>query len=338
MINQSIRDFNCGLISHGSPSRSSITVTWGLDDEATNLRVKAAHNALESLKFVVEQMQTPAPRLPNFRNYAVVLYWKLALTVNNALPQVDEQDSSEDGALQNDAWSSIPERPFGRYKRTRVENDELKPYQKNRGNNISCTSICVTKAISIGVCKMWMRCHENSQWYSGTGWLLDEQTVITAAHNVNAIGRNRKAEHVKNVVVSSGYSGKKTVTTNDVEIRRGKAVVVHSGYYAKDSKSHHSWWEKYDLAAIRLDKPFQKAEPFRWVNTPPVANHIKIQVVGYPDDLPTDDIEEQGHVMYSSEQTLTYDLQRDQKDQLDYVLDTNSGRKMLSLVCVTVKT
>ena len=165
-----------------------------------------------------------------------------------------------------------------------------------------------------------MRYHEDLQWYGGTGWMIDNRTVVTAAHNLCRSSIDNSAEHVKNVLVTIGYSGEESTKSNEIETRRGKSIAVHSGYFAQTSREYR----KYDIAAIRLERPFDNVEPMRWQITPHAANEITIQVVGYPEDLPLDDENKQGEIMYSSEQKVTFDL-KEQNDRLIYKLDTAGG-------------
>ena len=133
-------------------------------------------------------------------------------------------------------------------------------------------------------------------------------------------------EHVKEIHIATGFNGQNWVnSTTEPQFRRGASVVVHFGYYAQNSQYHHAMTgQEYDIAAIRLETPFEQVESYSWESTPIEANEITIRVIGYPSDLPIDEPEEKGNVMFSAGQRITYKLGGIQ-NRLAYKLDTYSG-------------
>ena len=85
-----------------------------------------------------------------------------------------------------------------------------------------------------------MKFHTKAQWYSGTGWLIDKQTAITAAHNFypKAIDTSNQSPAVAStsyaevVIVTIGSSGTQNTDADKAEIRRGKSVAVHLDYHS----------------------------------------------------------------------------------------------------------
>ena len=177
-----------------------------------------------------------------------------------------------------------------------------------------------------------MRYHERSGWASGSGWLIDDRTVVTAAHNLYDSAGSKK-EHAKNVLVAIGYSGKQTKDENTPEIQLGKSAAVHLGYYNQNPKSYDPEWQKYDIAIIRLENSFKEPNPLLFENTPYMESNVAIEVVGYPGDLPQNaPDDEKGGIMYRARERINCDLQKD-KYQLLYRLDTYPGKHLAISPC-----
>ena len=169
-----------------------------------------------------------------------------------------------------------------------------------------------------------MKFHNDSGWFGGTGWLIDEKTVVTAAHNLYDKSTGGVTRYAEVVFVTIGSSGTETEETDKAERLRGKSVAIHLGFYSKDPSSHDAWWKKHDMAAIKLGNPFRNSKCFEWRTTPLQEKDVTIEVVGYPGDLPS--TADKGLVMYKAQQCINIDLKRD-RHQLTYQLDTAQGRK-----------
>lgn len=168
-----------------------------------------------------------------------------------------------------------------------------------------------------------MKFHDESSWLGGTGWLIDEKTVVTAAHNLYEKPTKGATRYAEVVFVTIGSSGTETQKTDKAERRRGKSAAIHLGFYSQDPNSHDAWWEKYDMAVIRLEDPFRESKCFEWRTTPLQEKDVTIEVVGYPGDLPS--TADEGLIMYKAQQCIDLNLKRD-GHQLSYQLDTAKGR------------
>jgi V8-like Glu-specific endopeptidase len=150
----------------------------------------------------------------------------------------------------------------------------------------------------------------------GTGWLINDDTVITAAHNLYS---PIEKSHAIDVRVHIGYTQEQTTTHLKSEERRAQAAAVHWGYYATGQR-------QYDFAILRLKSPFQDARAIPFKNTPLlIPNETKVRVLGYPGDLPLEDEHLRGHIMYRSQcRVKAHDL-KENGYQIEYLLDTAGG-------------
>jgi V8-like Glu-specific endopeptidase len=158
--------------------------------------------------------------------------------------------------------------------------------------------------------------HEPETVGIGTGWLIDHDTVVTAAHNLYS---PTEKSHAIDIRIHIGYTQEKTTAHVRSEERRAQAVAVHWGYYATGQP-------QYDFAIVRLKSPFQKVRAIPFKKTPSVIpSATKLRVLGYPGDLPMDDQQLKGHIMYSSQcRVKAHDLEENGY-LIEYLLDTAGG-------------
>lgn len=134
-----------------------------------------------------------------------------------------------------------------------------------------------------------MRFQKDDGTFGGTGWLIDKETVVTAAHCLYDPKYDTFATTVDVFVgISMQWSQDKT----EQEQRRASSVAVHWGYYA-------GYGTPYDFAILKLDQPFKDIVAVSAGNCPKDVD-FKIRVVGFPGDLPSGHWR-QGLDMYFSE-------------------------------------
>lgn len=145
----------------------------------------------------------------------------------------------------------------------------------------------------------------------GSGWLLDDQTVVTCAHNV--YDHDNRAFAVS-VMVMIGLNEKDARMATQRETRWGQSVAINYGYYAARQTRH-------DLAMIKLAKPFQHGSSIAWRDCPDKIN-MTVRVVGYPGDLGRP----KGSQMHFSECLTGVCKLSQQEYKLQYMLDTEGGK------------
>ena len=145
----------------------------------------------------------------------------------------------------------------------------------------------------------------------GTGWLINNFTVVTAAHNLYSPLDESYASEVKvQVGVTKG--------SKNVETRWGHFVAIHRGFYAARKRQN-------DMAMIKLESPFDNVVPILCSNAPLVETEKRsLRVVGYPGNRGGAG-EHQGKIMHVSEGAHAgWDLK-----STDYIfrhhLDTDNG-------------
>ncbi|KAJ8130407.1 hypothetical protein O1611_g3224 [Lasiodiplodia mahajangana] len=132
----------------------------------------------------------------------------------------------------------------------------------------------------------------------GTGFLIDDRTVITVAHNV----------------------------LHDFELCTfADRIDVHIGYWGSNHIQHET------RTVIRVSEPFRHVDEYlRYETCPAYGAGRKIAVVGYPCNIPRG---AGGQYMYESQGITNHDLIGD-KHVLTHLLDTrggNSGSPVLEL-------
>ncbi|XDG03192.1 hypothetical protein ABKA04_002807 [Annulohypoxylon sp. FPYF3050] len=115
------------------------------------------------------------------------------------------------------------------------------------------------------ICKLIIQ-GQNGIICCGTGFLINNRTVVTAAHNVCD-------DYATSIEVHVGYCEGNHVQH---ETRWGKHVAINLGYH--NYKDH-----VYDFAVIRLNKPFNKVREYIQCRSSS-TEHPEIAVVGYPQD------------------------------------------------------
>jgi len=150
--------------------------------------------------------------------------------------------------------------------------------------------------------------------YSGSGWLIDKSTVVTAAHNLYDPVRKHFARQI--TVYIGITNGKKKHPR--VETRAAQFAAVHWGYFAASLRQN-------DFAVLKLQNGFDDVTPIECKVAAP-AGKIHLEVVGYPGDMGIKGKDE-GWVMYKSHSDYRYNLVED-----DYLLhhkcDTYPGWRL----------
>ena len=175
----------------------------------------------------------------------------------------------------------------------------------------------------------------------GTGSLIEQDVVVTAAHNVY-----RHAEYppsggviskaiANRIIVQRGWSTSNT---------RGNVVSTHSTHYGSVAAVNPNYviektgTVEYDFAIIKLTSPVKGVQPLRYKNYPTLSADQQLCTHGYPNDKPHPDDSKLG-VGYATRGSYPLDRQADetrpfesfgQGDRLDgevlyHSMATNSG-------------
>lgn len=148
-----------------------------------------------------------------------------------------------------------------------------------------------------------------SHVYVGTGWLIGNDLVATAGHNVF----DKRMGNVKCCEVFVGYGlTPKTL----VQRRLGTKAVVPCAWYLHEERVH-------DFAIIKLESPFDDVDPIAYKATPMIGQGLHIGVVGYPADK--GDGEERGSEMYEEWAEVNWDIQKT-NGLLSYCISTYGGK------------
>ncbi|KAI1091480.1 trypsin-like cysteine/serine peptidase domain-containing protein [Rostrohypoxylon terebratum] len=159
------------------------------------------------------------------------------------------------------------------------------------------------------ICKITIT-DQDGKTSSGTGFLVNDTTVVTVAHNV--FHANIFAAGIK---VYIGFRGLKHAS---LELRWGKSVAINWEYYYNGDVAH-------DFAVIHLNEPFERVGEY--IKYGSDSGCPEIAVVGYPCDIPQYG---KGRYMYTSQGTRL----GTRDGLLYYELDTavgNSGSPVLEL-------
>ena len=118
-------------------------VSWDLDEESTADYIEFAMGAIQMMQGAMRDVKLVAENIPDFRQWAAVVYWRLKLGQKGTWPGpvkpfARSNDSSGDLFSKTKSelkgWPSIPERPFGIHKRQPVDPEQLRPHGTYRGN------------------------------------------------------------------------------------------------------------------------------------------------------------------------------------------------------------
>lgn len=104
--------------------------------------------------------------------------------------------------------------------------------------------------------------------FQATGWLMSNDTIVTSGHAVI----DEDGSHLVGVKVIVGN------TKVGREKWVGTRVIVSWGWFS-------TFKLPYDLALIRVEKPFKTASPFIWNVTPTSPNVLPVQILGFPVDV-----------------------------------------------------
>lgn len=152
----------------------------------------------------------------------------------------------------------------------------------------------------------------------GTGWLIDASTVITAAHNLYGgyrVGTQYFKYYASEVLVQLGVHGE--LADPIVEKQYSNCTAVHWGYYGAAR-------ERYDFAVIKLRSPFKDYVSIAFDKPALTGSNVHLQVVGYPGDLNGPRDSRTGFRMFSSEASVTYNIEQD-GSLICHPLDTYQG-------------
>ena len=141
----------------------------------------------------------------------------------------------------------------------------------------------------LGICRLCVKVttKDEPEIGYGTGWLIDNSTVVTAAHNLYDPSDESYASEVE---VQVGI----TKGSKNVETRWGHFAAIHWGYYAARKRQN-------DVAMIKLESPFHKVVPIRYSTADLVKTESSfLKVVGYPANSGGIGIH-QGKIMHVSE-------------------------------------
>ena len=164
-----------------------------------------------------------------------------------------------------------------------------------------------------GVCKVitTFQTEDGEKEGRDTGWLINESTVFTVAHNL--YGPN--GSYAVEVKVEMGIT--KNNDSRNHETRQDKFVTIHGGYFAIGKR-------QYDVAIIKLEgNPISGLRPIPCKTAPLIEVNTLLRVVGYPGDLPTTG-SHQGSAMIEQDGPSTDDL-KNADFLLHHELDTADG-------------
>jgi hypothetical protein len=134
---------------------------------------------------------------------------------------------------------------------------------------------------------------KHAPWAMGTGWLINNDTIVTAGHCSYDWSHNLgRLTHVKAYI---GYYGKESIKDSRnyaVQFRTGKRVAVSQGWLAGENN------EPRDVSFIQVDRPYTGITPIKYRPTPSIGTKLVLGVVGYPGDLMNPKSKEKGAVRF----------------------------------------
>lgn len=163
-------------------------------------------------------------------------------------------------------------------------------------------------------------CSEASKtWTTATGWLLEDDLVVTAGHCVLL-----DDQHAGCVRVCIGYSAGSGESKDSDALCDSQRFVARIAlpFAWSDVKAEQS-----DVAFLQLDRPFHNVVPIAY-STPEIKAQQRLTVVGYPADLGTA-TEGPGGEMYEFKIRQDMDLERSRRGMLGYHGDTHGGQEVL---------
>ncbi len=134
---------------------------------------------------------------------------------------------------------------------------------------------------------------QNDPWAMATGWLISNDTIVTAGHCSYDWSHNLgRLTHVKTYI---GYSGKESIKDSRnyaVQFRTGKRITTTEGWLTGEGN------EPRDVSFIQVDPPFTGIKPIKYQPTPMIGAKVVLGVVGYPGDLMNPKTKEKGAVSF----------------------------------------
>jgi len=97
----------------------------------------------------------------------------------------------------------------------------------------------------------------------GTGWLIAPNVLVTAGHCAFARGFNRAVS----IRAYQGYNGKPSIGSENVQYRYGIQVAPTPRWVEGFTKPG-------DFSVIKLNKPFDSAQPLTYHDTPEKGSQI----------------------------------------------------------------
>ncbi|KAF5703979.1 ATP synthase F1 [Fusarium globosum] len=165
------------------------------------------------------------------------------------------------------------------------------------------------------IVKLFICSEASKAWTTATGWLLENDLVVTAAHCVLL-----NDQHASCVRVCIGYSASSGEYKDSDALRDNQRLVARIAlpFAWGDAK-----FEQSDVAFLQLDRPFHNVVPIA-CSTPEIKAQQRLTVVGYPADLGTA-AEGPGGEMYEFKISQDMDLERSRRGMLGYHGDTHGG-------------
>ncbi|KAK6537417.1 hypothetical protein TWF694_011604 [Orbilia ellipsospora] len=161
------------------------------------------------------------------------------------------------------------------------------------------------------ILKLFFRFGASQTWTTATGWLLDSDIVVTAAHCIYE--DNQRATCA---IACIGYDANpETTDISTGEQRLVSRVVMPFEWIASENEQH-------DMAFLQLNSPFENATPIAR-GTPEINTLQQITVIGYPTDLGTG--EKIGDQMYKMQISRDINLKRTKRNMLVYQGDFKGG-------------
>ena len=275
---------------------------WPLDllfsqGESSEDALKLIDRAEETVKDIqsrVKLLQKKAD-LPDFGSVAIISCWKLGvLSTPDEEIRLRPEHSPIDSKLRPRIVRQVNERQLGglhEMERVKVnEVDENGAYRgKELENPLNRSIQNLNDYTHLGICKMVFKStsKDGTETAYRTGWLINNSTVVTAAHNLYSPVDESYAFEVKvQVGVTKG--------SKHVETQWGDRAAIHWGFYAAGQRQN-------DMAMIKLKSPFRKVVPILCGNAPLVETERNIlRVVGYPGNRGGTGLH-QGRIMHVSQ-------------------------------------
>jgi V8-like Glu-specific endopeptidase len=151
-----------------------------------------------------------------------------------------------------------------------------------------------------------------------TGWLIKDDLLVTAGHC--SFDWSHKMGRLVELKAYIGYDGKDSITDpySSVQFRKGVRVATTSEWLrAKGARA-------YDVAFVKLDRPFTGVVPIKFVETPRQGD-CQIGVVGYPGDRQDAKTSENGAHMYEMFTNNKWNLEETEANMIEYEIDTYGG-------------